>query len=408
MPAFFICGEYMSFEYPIELEESVLTKLQSKGIEKPFPIQVEAAQSIYEGVSLKLKAPTGSGKTLSYILPIGKLLSDNFRLNLLVLTSSPELSSQIHSEFKEYYPEFSTALIVGGANLKRQKDRLQTRPRVIFGTPGRLFELFCLERFSVTENTIVVMDESDTLLECRSYEKVFALVEGCGQVITASATFNEDSERFLDELPHEVKSIEVDKREGVVHHRYVFCSDDKKEFTLIKLLRITNFKKVLIFVNDIRHINHLFNLIQKEGLKVSKLDSKTTKNNREKAVKDLKSGQISVLVSTDSLARGIDTPDLSVIQYGIAREQDIYIHRSGRVGRAGSEGWDISLVSKKDSFVLFKYSKKLSFELKEYELTKSPKKRVEKKAVVEALVKPKKKHKKKRVNKNKGMRRKKL
>ena len=115
-----------------------------------------------------------------------------------------------------------------------------------------------------------------------------------------------------------------------------------------------------------------------------------------------------MLVSTDSLARGIDTPDLSVIQYGIAREPDIYIHRSGRVGRAGSEGWNISLVSKKDSFVLFKYAKKQSFELKEYFLEKTAVKKDKKKPEVEAVEKPKKKKRKKRVDKNKGMRRKKL
>lgn len=403
----------MSFEYPLELDEAVLTKLNRKGIEQPYPIQYEAAKAVFEGKSLRLKAPTGSGKTLSYILPLGKALSDNFKLNLLVLTSSPELSSQIHSEFKEYYPEFDTALIVGGANIKRQKDKLRARPRAIFGTPGRLFELFCLERFPVTDNTIVVMDESDTLLEGRSYEKVFALVEGSGQLITASATFNDDSDSFLEELPHEVERIDVERREGIVHHSYVFCNDDKKEFTLIKLLRKTNFKKVLVFVNDIRHINHLAGIIQKEGIKVGTLDSKTTKNNREKAVKDLKLSRLTVLVTTDSLARGIDVDGLSVVQYGIAREKDIYIHRSGRVGRAGTEGWSISLVSKKDSFVLFKYSKKLSLDLTEYELQKKTPKKVPKKELKKNLLEEKetpvkKKHKKKRVNKNKGMRRKKL
>lgn len=402
----------MSFEYPLELDEAVVSKLNVKGIEKPFPVQAEAAKGVYDGVSLRIKAPTGSGKTLSYILPLGKALTDNFRLNLLVLTSSPELSSQIHSEFKEYYPDFSTALIVGSANIKRQKEKLKTRPRVIFGTPGRLFELFCLERFTVTDNTVVVMDESDTLLEGQSYDKVFSLVEGSGQVITASATFNEDSDAFLDELPHEIQNIDIKKREGVVHHSYVFCNDDKKEFTLIKLLRRKSFNKVLVYVNDIRHINHLFNLISKDGFKVSKLDSKTSKNNRAKAVKDLKQGDVSVLVSTDSLARGIDVEGLSVIQYGIAREEDIYIHRSGRVGRAGSEGWNISLVSKKDSFVLFKYSKKLDFKLNEYDLdkkvTKVKKKQSKKEESLDSEAPKKKKRKKKRVDKNKGMRRKKL
>lgn len=408
MPAFFICGESMSFKYPLELDEFVLSKLERKGIKETFSVQELAAKPVYDGASVKIKAPTGSGKTLSYILPLGKAMTDDHKLNLLVLTASPELSSQIHTEFKEFYPDLSSVLIVGGANLKRQKDRLRTRPRAIFGTPGRLFELFCLERFAVTANTIVVMDESDTLIEGHSYDKVLALVEGSGQIVTASATFNEESEQFLRELPQDIQTIEVDKREGIVHHSYVFCSDDKKEFTLIKLLRQKVLKKVLVFVNDIRHINHLFNLLQIEGFRTGKLDSKTTKNNREKALRDLKSGKTEVLVSTDSLARGIDTPDLSVIQYGIAREPDIYIHRSGRVGRAGSEGWNISLVSKKDSFVLFKYAKKQSFELKEYFLEKTAVKKEKKKPDVEAVEKPKKKKRKKRVDKNKGMRRKKL
>ena len=397
--------------YPLELDNNVLGHLESQGITKPFPVQQEAAQAIFAGADLKIKAPTGSGKTLAYVLPVGKKLTENKNSRLIVLTSSPELSSQIHSEFKNYYSDISTALIIGGANLRRQKEKMKTNPQAVFATPGRLFELFCLEKVTVDENTIVIMDEMDTLIEGASFEKVFALVEGCGQLITTSATFNSESEEFLKELPHEIESIEITKREGTVHHSYIFCSDDKKEFTLTKLLRSKKFEKVLIFVNDIRHINHLFNLLLKEKIKVGKLDSKTTKNNREKAVRELKNSQVNVLISTDAMARGIDVQGLSVIQYSVAREKDIYIHRSGRVGRAGSQGWSITLVSKKDSFVLFKYAKQLKIEIKEYDLnTKAPRplKKKNKKDEAQEKSAVKKKRKKNRVNKNKGMRRKKL
>jgi len=395
----------MKFDYPLELGDDVIQKLNKSGIETPFPIQKEAAQAVYDGESARIKAPTGSGKTLSYLLPLGKAMQDNFRMNLIVLSSSPELSSQIHSVFKEYFPEFSSALIVGGANLRRQKEKLKTRPKAIFATPGRLFELFCLERVSIGDNTALVMDESDTLLDGINFEKVFSLAEGAGQLITASATFNEDSEAFLKDLPHEIKNIEVSKREGTVHHSYVFCSDDKKEFSLIKLLRNKDFGKLLVFVNDIRHVKHLHQLISKEGFKVVKLDSKSSKNDREKAIKALKAEEVKVMIATDSLARGIDVKSLSVIQYSIAREEDIFVHRSGRVGRAGSEGWNISLVSKKDSFVLFKYAKSLKLDLKEFSLGQKKKQVVKEKSLDE---KPKKKRKKNRVNKNKGMRRKKM
>ena len=395
----------MNFEYPLELSKDVAEKLSASGIKSAFPVQKEAAKAAYEGESLKIKAPTGSGKTLSYLLPLGKAMQDDFRQSLIVLSSSPELASQIHTVFKDYYPEFSSTLIIGGANLRRQKDKLKTRPRAIFATPGRLFELFCLERVRIGDNTTLVLDESDTLLDGINFDKVFSLAEGSGQLITASATFNEDSEEFLKSLPHEIKNIEVTKREGTVHHSYVFCSDDKKEFSLIRLLRNRVFGKVLVFVNDLRHINHLHKLISKEDFQVEKLDSRSSKNNREKAIKDLKSGELKVLIATDSLARGIDVKDLSVIQYSVGREEDIFVHRSGRVGRAGGEGWNVSLVSKKDSFVLFKYAKRLKLDLSEFPQEKKSKKADKKK---ESEPKPKKKHKKNRVNKNKGMRRKKL
>lgn len=395
----------MKFDYPLDLSEELIQSLNKNGIASPFPIQKEVAQEVYDGASLKIKAPTGSGKTLSYILPLGLAMQNNFRQSLIVLSSSPELASQIHSVFKEYFPGISSALIVGGANLRRQKEKLKTRPKAVFATPGRLFELFCLERISIGENTSLVMDESDTLLDGINFEKVFSLAEGAGQLITASATFNEDSEAFLESLPQEIKSIEVTKREGVVHHSYIFCSDDKKEFSVIRLLRSRDFAKLIVFVNDIRHVNHLYNLISKEGFKVAKLDSRSSKNLREKAIKDLKAGEIKVLVSTDSLARGMDVKDLSVIQYSIAREEDIFIHRSGRVGRAGGEGWNISLVSRKDSFVLFKYAKRLKIDLKEYSLEKKSKK-TQPKTDIEPKVK--KKRKKNRVNKDKGKRKKKL
>ena len=399
----------MSFEYPIELPSQVKENLSKNGIERPFPVQTHSALPLFELKSLKILAPTGSGKTLAYLLPLGKLLSEERDRNLIVLGSSPELVAQISNVFRDYFPDLDTALIVGGANLRRQKDKMKTRPKAVFATPGRLFELFCLEYLKIDDSTTLVLDECDSLIAGNNYEKVFSLAEGAGQLVTASATFNEDSLSFLKELPQSIEDVEIKKREGSVKHSFVFCNDDKKEISLIKALRKQNFKNCLIFVNDIRHVKHLASELRKNHFSVATLDSSKNKNEREKAVKSLKEEVVSVLVTTDSLARGLDFVDLAaVIQYGIARDEETYVHRSGRVGRAGAKGWCISLVSKKDSFVLFKYVKSLGLKLAELSLA-SPKEKIRKKnQETSEPATAKKKKKKKRVDKDKGKRRKKL
>ena len=399
----------MSFEYPIELPSQVKENLSKNGIERPFPVQTHSALPLFELKSLKILAPTGSGKTLAYLLPLGKLLSEERDRNLIVLGSSPELVAQISNVFRDYFPDLDAALIVGGANLRRQKDKMKTRPKAVFATPGRLFELFCLEYLKIDDSTTLVLDECDSLIAGNNYEKVFSLAEGAGQLVTASATFNEDSLSFLNELPQNIEDVEIKKREGSVKHSFVFCNDDKKEISLIKALRNQNFKNCLIFVNDIRHVKHLASELRKNHFSVATLDSSKNKNEREKAVKSLKEGVVSILVTTDSLARGLDFVDLAaVIQYGIARDEETYVHRSGRVGRAGAKGWCISLVSKKDSFVLFKYVKSLGLKLAELSLA-SPKEKIRKKnQETSEPATAKKKKKKKRVDKDKGKRRKKL
>lgn len=399
----------MSFEYPIELPLQVNAKLTENGIEHPFPVQTHSALPIVELKNLKILAPTGSGKTLAYLLPLGKLLTEKRDRNLIVLGSSPELVAQISNVFREYFPDLDTALIVGGANLRRQKDKMKTRPKAVFATPGRLFELFCLEYLKIDDSTTLVLDECDSLIAGNNYEKVFSLAEGAGQLVTASATFNEDSLSFLNELPQDIEDIEIKKREGSVKHSFVFCNDDKKEISLIKLLRKQNYNSSLVFVNDIKHVKHLAAELRKNQFSVSTLDSSKNKNEREKAVKSLRDGGVSVLVTTDSLARGLDFVGLTaVIQYAIARDEETYVHRSGRVGRAGAKGWCISLVSKKDSFVLFKYVKSLGIKLTELNLTSSKEKPRKKNQLPPDSTAVKKKKKKKRVDKDKGKRRKKL
>ena len=136
-----------------------------------------------------------------------------------------------------------------------------------------------------------------------------------------------------------------------------------------------NFPPTLIFVNDVRHTTHLANFLIREDIACSKLDSQTNKHQREKAVKDLRSGKIKALITSDSLARGMDFPDVHVIQYSIARDSEIFIHRSGRSGRAGKSGKCITLVSQKDAFMLKKYTKKLDVTFDEIKFRVNTKKK---------------------------------
>ena len=364
----------MSFEYPVPLAAAVLEKLQSAGIEKPFEIQSLAAEPVFHGEDCKILAPTGSGKTLSYLLPLITAMENDPDKRLLVLAASPELASQISEVYKKFFEAQPSILLVGGANLARQKERLKKRPKIIFATPGRAFELFMKDNFKVTDDTTVVLDEIDSLIEGRNYKKVGRMVEDCGQLVAASATYGDLSEEFFEDNAFNMKNIESAKREGSVSHHYLFCNEDKKEITLAKILRKKEYKKVLLFVNELVHTKHLYEFLEKQGIAVDKLDSQTRKNDRADALKKFRTGKIRVLISTDSLARGIDLPGVTVIQYAIARDNEVFIHRAGRAGRAGSSGSNIILVSSKDVFMLSKYSKRLGVEISEYNFAPAKKK----------------------------------
>ena len=359
----------------IPLSEKVLELLAKGGISEPFEIQTQAANPVFSGESTKIHAPTGSGKTLSYILPLCTQLCEDEELQLIILSSSPELASQIHSVAKHYFPEISSILLLGSANIQRQKDRLKKKPRLLVGTPGRVFELFCLERFFIEEETIVVLDEVDTLLEGSSFDKVLSLVEGCGQLITASATYGDAAKKFLEECPFEMTEVFTDKREGTVNHCYVFCNPNKKDISLIKLLKEKKLSKVLLFINDLKYSNHLMRKLDDQGIKNLRLDSRIKKAERERAVKELKDGKIKVLITSDSLSRGIDIKDATVIQFNIARDKEVYVHRSGRAGRAGATGSCFSLVTAKNAYLLKKLSKALNIEFEEIKFS-TPRKRV--------------------------------
>jgi superfamily II DNA/RNA helicase len=355
-------------EYPIAIDDVVKARLEKSGIDQAYEIQILAATPVYEGQDVKIFAPTGSGKTLSYLLPLAAKLAEEKDMRLLILTSSPELASQIQSVFKQYFEEFSSLLILGSANINRQKDRLKKKPRVIVGTPGRVFELFCLECFSVTEETTVVLDEIDTLLERASYDKVLSLVEGCSQLVSASATYGDVADSFLKETPFQLQEVSTEKREGVVKHSYVFCNANKKDITLIKLLRQEKLKKVLLFINDLKYGSHLAKRLMDSDIKCSRLDAKIQKLDREKAIKAFRDETIQVLIASDSLSRGVDFKDANVVQYNIAREKELYIHRSGRAGRAGSTGRCISMVTDKDAHIVKKQQKAISIVIEELKL----------------------------------------
>ena len=359
-------------EYPISLQASVIEKLQETGVESFFEIQELSAKPLFDGESCRLMAPTGSGKTLAYLLPIGEKLSQNPTVNVLVLTSSSELCSQIVSVFKKYYSNISSQLIVGQANPKRIKERLKKQAQFISCTTSKAFELFTKGKFPVKKDTILILDEADQVLTGKHALQLQPFILAVKQFVTVSATYSEDSLSYLEQLEMPMIDLIATKREGEIKYSYLFCNDNKKEISLVKLLRIKNSQSSLIFVNDVRHIDHLSGVLSRENLPCGKLSSQSSKPQREKTVRDLHAGIIKCLVTTDSLARGMDFKDVQVVQYSIARDLELFIHRSGRTGRAGKIGESITLISSKDAFVLKRYSKKLSVEFKEIKFQTKP------------------------------------
>lgn len=374
-------------ELPAFLQEA----WKKEGFKAATNIQEQAFQPIMHGDDVIAESPTGTGKTLAYLLPIlSKIQVDSIHLQTVIIASSHELVMQIHQEIIKWSAGsgIRSASFIGGANLKRQLEKLKKKPHIAVGTPGKIMELVSQKKMKMHEVKTIVLDEGDTLLVPEHIGTVNSIIKSTmkdRQVLLFSATVSKQIVETVEEFMDKPISLSVKKDDtfsGQVDHIYFVGEKREKVFILEKIARLQDVK-ALVFMKDIGDIQVNESKLSYKDMKVTSLHAESNKSEREKAIKGFRKGLYPMMLCTDVAARGLDIKGLTtVVHFDLPRTEEQYTHRSGRTGRAGNNGTVISIITPSEEKALKQLAKKLNItvekkdfycgEIVDYKPEKSP------------------------------------
>ena len=328
------------------LSSNILEKLALLGINKATNVQREVIPLIAEGKSLLFESETGTGKTYAYLLPLINKIekdSDTGKLRVIVCAPTFELASQINAAAKKI-TDRKTALMIGGAPLKRQFETLKEKPQIIIGTAARLVELIRLKKIKTADLYAAVFDECDRLLKKESFEDTDnlrnCLAKDC-QIIGCSATINKAARIFFVDadtvkMPQE---FILSKR---IEHWAIYAELREKIDFLRKFLAAENPSKALVFTSRSDQVENIYKKLSYKHVECAALYAKADKQERKSAIDRFRSGKCKILITSDLGARGLDIPDIShIIQMDLPEDDDFFIHRAGRTARAGKSGINV-------------------------------------------------------------------
>lgn len=362
--------------HELGLNEQLTEKLAACGISEPSEVQSQALPALLGGKDGVLVSPTGTGKTLAYLLPILQKIDGSRReTQALVLAPTQELAMQIMREAEVYGQPLgikATALI-GGAALSRQLERLKSKPALIVGTPGRVREVANTRKLTLHHVSFVVVDETDRVFSLGGKSDVENLLRQCSrdrQTVFVSATRSEamrDAEKRWQKDPWVSDVTENENENGLsstLQHWY-FLSDRREKIDLIRrIVRHMKPSSALLFVNDTEKIGELLAKLRYEGVSADALYGDTRGQERGEVMQRFRKGRTKLLIATDVAARGLDLPGLPlVIQFEPALDADHYVHRSGRTARMGHDGTSITLITPEERFIIDKLEKQLHIEV---------------------------------------------
>jgi ATP-dependent RNA helicase RhlE len=349
----------MSFK-SFGLAPSIINQLEMNSFFQPYPVQKETIPAILNGKDLLGIAKTGSGKTAGYVLPIltnlqKKMGSKNRHVDVLVLVPTRELAVQVNEVFHMFSPGLSKPVkslaVFGGVSVNVQMIELQN-VNVLVATPGRLLELVEANAVHLSSIQTLVIDEADKMLNLgfkEEMERIYKILPSKRQNLLFSATLNSDLESINQLLLHDPQVIKIEEEENnidQIKQLAYFVAEEKKGPLLRYLIKINEWKQVLVFVSSVKRADNVATKLRANGIDAMAIHSDKTQGVRTDLLTKFKHGRIRVLVTTDLLARGIDIELLPhVINYELPRSPKDYIHRIGRTGRADAQGEAISMIS---------------------------------------------------------------
>jgi ATP-dependent RNA helicase RhlE len=349
----------MSFAL-FNLPFNIASVLQQQNIKKPYPIQEQAIPAILKGDDVLGIAPTGSGKTLSYVIPALTQLSvyaDTRARHpqVLIMVPTRELALQVQEVVKLFVDpnryQSKTVAAYGGTSMNPQM-KAMTETKVLIATPGRLLDLVESNAVKLEGLKMLVIDEADKLLNSgfkEEIDKILKLIPLKCQKILFSATLSPEVQHLKKLILNQPLTIQITaqpKKVAQIKQEAFSVSPERKGPLLRYLIKEKAMVPALIFTSSIKEADKVADKLTKNGVPAQAVHSKKSQHARNTALEDFKQGETKVLVTTDLLSRGIDIEALAyVINYELPRSPKDYIHRVGRTGRADHSGVAVSLIS---------------------------------------------------------------
>ena len=337
------------------LSEAMLKALEKKGYGYPTTIQAEAIPCFLQWKDVIAKAPTGTGKTFAFGIPMIEHIDPECPdVQGLILAPTRELAIQIGDELRgllTYYQGIRVAVLYGGAGIGGQIRQLEKKPQIVVATPGRLMDHYNRKTVRLDKIQTVVLDEADRMLDMGFFKDVTRIIEKVKnrknlglfsatisqEVMTVSWMYQRDEVEITVE-PKQEDRPDIDQYSITV-------SALQKAETTLRLIKSQGFERIMIFCNTKHMCQRLCDEFQRAGLDCECIHGDIRQSQREKTMQRYRDGKLAVLIATDVASRGIDVDDVDcVINYDVPEENEYYVHRIGRTGRAKRKGSAYSII----------------------------------------------------------------
>lgn len=350
---------HTSFE-EMDLSKEVLRAIKDMGFTTPSTVQAKTIPLMMSGADVNAIAPTGTGKTCAFGIPMLEYVQLNEpEVQEVVLAPTRELALQIGDELTKlakYIKGCRIAVLYGGQPIPKQLAALKRKPQILVATPGRLLDH--MNRGNVHLNAVhtMVLDEADEMLNMGFVKDVTRIIEATPnerQMVLFSATTNQDVLTIAWKYQHDPieVTVEATKQDRPQIAQYVISTEQNKKIDhLLYLLDADVYQRVMIFCNTKFMTDRLTERLKKEGYQAECIHGDVKQSQRNVVMNDFRRGKFPILIATDVAARGIDVDDVeAVINFDLPAENEYYLHRIGRTGRAHKHGVSFSLVTFQES-----------------------------------------------------------
>lgn len=363
----------------LKVNPLILMGIEKMGFEMMTDIQSRVIPVALDGVDIIGQAPTGTGKTVAFSIPVLENIDANFnKVQAIIIAPTRELAVQITKEVNKVaslMDGVKAVAVYGGEPIEKQITALKKRPQIIVATPGRLMDHMRRCTVRLDNVKVVVLDEADEMLNMGFRDDINAILEETKtdhQTLLFSATFSKEIEEIARQFMNDAKKISVQEKSltvSLIDQYYIDVYQKDKVEVISRIIDINEYQLSMVFCNTKKDVDEVTSDLLTRGFLAEALHGDMKQMQRDRVMQRFREGTINVLVASDVAARGLDIDDVEIVfNYDLPQDEEYYVHRIGRTGRASKTGISVSLVSRSDKSMLRQIVKYCKADIKKMEV----------------------------------------